>query len=97
MLTIHFNGPGCDLAVLEALLAVEPLSRNFEEYGNFALALPDGKGTRFWGNFANISHAFQVDTDEPETIERLTAAIRANQQTTAYLDQPVHTWPTSRQ
>lgn len=43
---------------------------------------------RFWGNFLNVSHVFSIDTDEPELIERLTAAIRANQQRPDYLAQP---------
>lgn len=33
---------------------------------------------RFFGNFRNLSHVFCIDTDEPETIERLRAAIAAN-------------------
>lgn len=43
---------------------------------------------RFWGNFYDYSHVFQVDTDEPEIITRLTTAIRANQQRPDYLSQP---------
>ena len=73
---------------LLAVLAAEPLSRRFEIYGNFIIADGDGS-TRFWGNFAAISHVFCVDTNDPEIIERLTTAIRANQQTAAYLAQPV--------
>ena len=34
---------------------------------------------RFFGNFANLSHVFTIDTDEPEVISKLVAAIRANQ------------------
>lgn len=33
----------------------------------------------FFGNFYTVSAVFNIDTDEPELIERLTAAIRANQ------------------
>lgn len=40
---------------------------------------------RFQGNFLEVSHGFTIDTNVPEIIERLTAAIRANQQTEAYL------------
>lgn len=36
---------------------------------------------RFFGNFANVSHVFCIDTDEPEVIERLRAAIAANMAT----------------
>lgn len=40
----------------------------------------------FWGNFQTYSHVFSIYTDDPALIERLTAAIRANQATPAYLD-----------
>lgn len=40
---------------------------------------PDAR--RFFGNFANYSHVFCIDTDEPEIIERLRAAIAANMAT----------------
>jgi hypothetical protein len=39
---------------------------------------------RFTGNFYRVSAVFGIDTDEPELIEKLTAAIRANQATPAY-------------
>lgn len=39
---------------------------------------------RFWGNFWELSHVFQIDTDDAGLIERLTTAIRANQATPAY-------------
>ncbi len=38
----------------------------------------------FWGNFRTYSHVFSIYTDDPALIERLTAAIRANQATPAY-------------
>lgn len=38
----------------------------------------------FFGNFFDYSHVFNITTDDPELIERLTAAIRANQATPAY-------------
>lgn len=38
----------------------------------------------FWGNFLTYSHVFSIYTDDPDVIERLTAAIRANQATEAY-------------
>ena len=40
---------------------------------------------RFWGNFLTYSHVFSIDTDDPALIEKLTAAIRANQATPIYL------------
>lgn len=39
---------------------------------------------RFSGNFLEVSHGFSIDTNVPEIIERLTKAIRDNQQTEAY-------------
>jgi hypothetical protein len=46
---------------------------------------PEFPGTvRFWGSFYDYAAGFDLDTDEPELIERLTAAIRANQATDAY-------------
>ncbi|HEY1035562.1 MAG TPA: hypothetical protein VGE09_11335 [Pseudoxanthomonas sp.] len=33
---------------------------------------------RFFGNFENLSHAFTIDTDEPELIDRMRAAIDTN-------------------
>ncbi len=70
-------------AELETLLATEPLNYTFECYGNF-VAKRENNITRFWGNFAHVSAVFQVDTSDPEVAARLTAAIRANQQTPAY-------------
>lgn len=90
------------------LLARQPLSPVFEEFGNFvvparratcswdAAAMCDvyedagpihpeaPDAVRFSGNFDNYSGAFSVDTDEPEVIAKLTAAIRANQASEAY-------------
>lgn len=40
---------------------------------------------RFWGNFYEVSAVFSIDTDEPDLIEKLTTAIRANQASPAYL------------
>lgn len=44
---------------------------------------PDAR--RFFGNFVEVSHAFCVDTDEPEVIERLRAAIAANIASEAFM------------
>lgn len=56
------------------------------EYVEKELIYPESPSmVRFWGNFYALSHCFQIDTDEPEMIERLTNAIRANQTTSAYV------------
>ena len=54
----------------------------YEDAGPIYPESPDA--LRFWGNFYELSAVFCIDTDEPELIERLTAAIRANQATPAY-------------
>lgn len=100
--TIHSNGSrwsGRQSASVEELievLATQPLDRTFEAYGNFIFTPEDEAGrplaepgvVRFWGNFLSRSHVFCIDTDDPELIERLTAAIRANQQRPDYVAQP---------
>lgn len=44
--------------------------------------------TRFFGNFATVSHVFNIDTDDPELIATLTAAIAQNQTRPDY--EPLH-------
>jgi hypothetical protein len=88
---IRSNGGGNPqpIEALFARLESDTLDRTFEAYGNFIeriAAFPEV--VCFWGNFLTYSHVFSVDTDEPELVERLTAAIRANQQTPAYRHQP---------
>jgi hypothetical protein len=71
---------------IEALLDVlarEPLRRTFENYGNFAMPERDGY-VRFWGNFFAVSHCFSIYTNDPDVIDRLTKAIRENQQRVDY-------------
>jgi hypothetical protein len=47
---------------------------------------PDApNAVRFCGNFLEVSAGFSIDTDDPELIERLTAAIGANQARPDYL------------
>lgn len=38
----------------------------------------DGDTATYEGNFRDVSHVFNITTDDPEVIARLTAAIRAN-------------------
>lgn len=40
--------------------------------------------TRFFGNFYTVSHVFQIDTNDQETIDALTKAIRKNIRSAAY-------------
>lgn len=48
---------------------------------------PEAPGAlSFWGNFSLISHVFNVTTDEPDLIDRLTKAIRQNQATPHYVE-----------
>lgn len=83
--------PSDSLIELEAMLAREPLCPRFEEYGNF-IYLPDQAEvgseregmTHCWGNFSKWSYAFDIWTDDPAVIARLTKAIRDNQATDAY-------------
>lgn len=44
--------------------------------------------TSFWGNFYNLSHVFNISSNDPAVIATLTAAIRANQARPDYLAQP---------
>ena len=87
--TIRSNGSkwaGEQPDPLDALcqrLREHPLDPRFERYGNFIS--PAGRGARFHGNFLTVSAAFDVETDEPETIRALTALIRANQRRPDYL------------
>jgi len=65
---------------VEKLLAVlkeNMLDPQFSEYGNFIT--PEGYGTvRFFGNFHKLSHVFNIRTDDPKVIAKLTRAIREN-------------------
>ena len=93
----HGQAPD-DLAELFRTLLDYPLDRTFERYGDFVGVEPelmgggrlDGK-VRFFGNFATVSHVFNVEMDLREdaaTIADLTAAIEANKRRADYLSQP---------
>lgn len=95
MTTIHHNGSrwaGEAPATVEELLnvlATEALDRRFEAYGNFIVNSALHQGTvSFFGNFYALSHGFSIETDDAQTIRALTASIRENQKTPAYLAQP---------
>lgn len=86
---ITSNGAGLKqpIEALFARLASHTLDPIWEEYGNFSEkddpAIDPGF-TRFFGNFYDYSHVFQIDSNDPDVVARLTAAIRANQATPAY-------------
>lgn len=71
------------------------LDPTFENYGNFVIKSPNfpknpeltekyKTWTHFFGNFFDYSNAFNIFTDEPDIIERLTKAIRKNQNKNEY-------------
>lgn len=86
-----------NIETLLAVLAEHPLDRVFESYGNFVTPNPvnmrgepvGGPGSvSFFGNFHTVSHVFNIDTNDVDVTERLTAAIRENQKRPDYLAQP---------
>lgn len=87
---ITSNGGGGTLPI-EALfdrLASDPLDRTFEEF--IFADEHEPSLTRFFGNFYVYSHVFNLRTDDPALVRRLTAAIHANQLRPDYLNQ--QTW-----
>ena len=88
MTTIHYNGSkwaGQEperIEYLLALLQAEPLDPRFEPYGNFIDH--DNGMTFFGGNFLLLASSFSIETDDSSVAERLTTAIRANQQRDDY-------------
>ena len=85
------------------VLVKYPLDRTFELYGNFYINssidwVVDPKtgrkyyddfpnAVRFFGNFFNFSHVFDIVTDESDIITKLLAAIRTNQMREDYISQ----------
>lgn len=73
--------PPDDIPTLLGVLAEHPLRRT---RGGF-ITTDKAIGTvRFSGNFADVSHAFNIETDDPEIIESVTAAMRKNWCSAAY-------------
>lgn len=93
MIKIESNGSkwaGEEPDTIDVLLDVlkhYPLDKHFEEYGNFVIKAP-GKPNklviRFFGNFFNLSHVFEIETDDSNVIKLLTDAIRDNQKRADY-------------
>jgi len=72
------------VADLLDVLKREPLDPTFERYGNFRLASALPGGRRFWGNFFRVSHVFDIDTNDPETVRAIHCAIIRNKRSDAY-------------
>lgn len=83
---------------IETLLQVietETLDPRFEDYGNFIneykpMKVTDNNQhlvgcTTIFGNFQKYSHVFRIITNDEKTIDKLTQAIRKNQQTEEYV------------
>lgn len=71
----HGEAPDSIDKLLE-VLKENTLDPRFSEYGNFIMA--EGQTVRFFGNFLNLSHVFNIRTDDPVVIAKLTRAIREN-------------------
>lgn len=72
---------------LMVALVSSPLDRRFMDYGKFASH--NGDTWHFFGNFLELSHVFNITTDDPIVIETLRAAIRRNQHREDYRAQIV--------
>lgn len=64
------------------VLAENPLDPTFELYGNFVF--DEGERVRVWGNFLELSHAFDLHGPRKQ-MQPLIDAIRANQATPNYI------------
>lgn len=90
MLRFQSNGSrwaGQPLATFAELLDVltrEPLDPTFERYGDFIYRDGDSRLWFMFGNFAHLSHVFNLATDEPLLALRFARAVRANKRTRAY-------------
>jgi len=73
------------IEVLKQRLKENTLSPFFEGYGNFVE--PYGDITCISGNFLDISHVFDIKTDDENFIEEMTKLIRANQKTDKYREE----------
>lgn len=84
----HMAGSGpSSIDDLKTALKEYALDRRFEMCGNFHQ--DEGFGvTRFFGNFFNLSHVFQIRTNDAELIASLVALIAANKQRPDYTSQP---------
>lgn len=72
---------------LLAALRKHTLNRMFESYGNFYKR--QGDGWRFFGNFIDVSHVFNLWSSDPKVVKPLKEAIDENRKKPEYLAQPV--------
>ena len=78
------------LADLFAALASHPLGDFWQRNNNADTTFTrtdeeTGKTwTVFWGNFRDVSHGFEVETDEPAIVAKFTALIKANRDVKAH-------------
>lgn len=79
------GGTPDDIETLLNLLARYPLNRTFER----TFIQDDiGGAKRFHGNFQAISHVFDIRSNDPEVVGRLTEAIMANRRLLGFRAQP---------
>lgn len=62
-------------------------------FNGFVHPQPDGS-VQFFGNFADLSHVFNITTDDPEVIDALSKAIAANLASGTEEEEPVGHTPT---
>ncbi|GAI15735.1 unnamed protein product [marine sediment metagenome] len=73
-----------NLKVLFARLKKYQLDKTYEPF--IVVSKYKAGFVEFAGNFMGISHVFNIFTDKPQTIKRLTKAINANRQRKDYGD-----------
>lgn len=80
-----YGGIPDDIETLLCLLARYPLNRTFERA---FIEDRGGNAKRFHGNFLEISHVFDIRSNDPEVVGRLTEAIKANRRLPGFRAQP---------
>lgn len=86
--TITSNGskwagePPDSVETLLAVLARHTLDPRFETFGNFVQR--EAAGVSFFGNFLDLSHVFNITTNDPAVWKPLVRAIRRNQRRPDY-------------
>jgi hypothetical protein len=72
------------IETLIEVLKAHMLDPGFSEYANFIRTTGKGE-VHFFGDFRRLSHVFNIHTDEPKVIARLTRAIRENMRREDYI------------